>query len=114
MLLDAISAYLILMPVLIPVMQHFQWNPEPSTVQQRGRSGQLIAILSAPAINCLQGGKRRRVRSEHAPTDALPLAAAFDTPGSHQTPVAKQVSMQMGNIETIIALPAQQQLFLWI
>ncbi|HEX5513840.1 MAG TPA: TRAP transporter large permease [Gammaproteobacteria bacterium] len=27
MLLDAISIYLILMPVLIPVMQHFQWNP---------------------------------------------------------------------------------------
>lgn len=27
MLLDAISIYLILMPVLIPVMQHFEWNP---------------------------------------------------------------------------------------
>ena len=27
MLLDAISIYLILMPILIPVMQHFEWNP---------------------------------------------------------------------------------------
>lgn len=27
MLLDAISVYLILMPILIPVMQHFEWNP---------------------------------------------------------------------------------------
>jgi C4-dicarboxylate transporter DctM subunit len=27
MLLDAISIYMILMPVLIPVMQHFGWNP---------------------------------------------------------------------------------------
>ncbi|MES3675321.1 TRAP transporter large permease [Halomonas elongata] len=27
MLLDAISIYLILMPILIPVMQHFDWNP---------------------------------------------------------------------------------------
>lgn len=27
MLLDAISIYLILMPILIPVMQHFGWNP---------------------------------------------------------------------------------------
>lgn len=27
MLLDAISIYLIMMPVLIPVMQHFEWNP---------------------------------------------------------------------------------------
>ncbi len=27
MLLDAISIYLIMMPILIPVMQHFQWNP---------------------------------------------------------------------------------------
>ena len=27
MLLDAISIYLILMPILIPVMQHFAWNP---------------------------------------------------------------------------------------
>ncbi|HSP57000.1 MAG TPA: TRAP transporter large permease [Halomonas sp.] len=26
-LLDAISIYLILMPILIPVMQHFEWNP---------------------------------------------------------------------------------------
>ncbi|HCL23728.1 MAG TPA: C4-dicarboxylate ABC transporter, partial [Halomonas sp.] len=27
MLLDAISIYLIMMPILIPVMQHFEWNP---------------------------------------------------------------------------------------
>ncbi|GED21125.1 TRAP transporter large permease [Halomonas halmophila] len=27
MLLDAISIYLIMMPILIPVMQHFDWNP---------------------------------------------------------------------------------------
>ncbi|MCE8017529.1 TRAP transporter large permease [Halomonas sp. MCCC 1A17488] len=27
MLLDAISIYLIMMPILIPVMQHFGWNP---------------------------------------------------------------------------------------
>ncbi|MCP1326907.1 TRAP transporter large permease, partial [Halomonas sp. 707D4] len=27
MLLDAVSIYLILMPILIPVMQHFEWNP---------------------------------------------------------------------------------------
>ncbi|WP_111414031.1 TRAP transporter large permease [Billgrantia lactosivorans] len=27
MLLDAISIYLIMMPILIPVMQHFAWNP---------------------------------------------------------------------------------------
>lgn len=27
MLLDAISIYLILMPIMIPVMQHFEWNP---------------------------------------------------------------------------------------
>ena len=27
MLLDAISIYMIMMPVLIPVMQHFGWNP---------------------------------------------------------------------------------------
>jgi len=27
MLLDAVSIYLILMPVLIPVMQHFGWHP---------------------------------------------------------------------------------------
>jgi tripartite ATP-independent transporter DctM subunit len=27
MVLDAISIYLIMMPILIPVMQHFQWNP---------------------------------------------------------------------------------------
>ncbi|SDL93879.1 TRAP transporter, DctM subunit [Modicisalibacter muralis] len=27
MLLDAISIYLILMPIMIPVMQHFDWNP---------------------------------------------------------------------------------------
>lgn len=27
MLLDAISIYLILMPILIPVMQYFEWNP---------------------------------------------------------------------------------------
>lgn len=27
MLLDAISIYLIFMPILIPVMQHFEWNP---------------------------------------------------------------------------------------
>ncbi len=27
MLLDAISIYLILMPILVPVMQHFEWNP---------------------------------------------------------------------------------------
>lgn len=27
MLLDAISIYLILMPILVPVMQHFGWNP---------------------------------------------------------------------------------------
>ncbi|MBS9402771.1 TRAP transporter large permease [Halomonas sp. TRM85114] len=26
-LLDAISIYLIMMPILIPVMQHFEWNP---------------------------------------------------------------------------------------
>ncbi|MGQ7247337.1 TRAP transporter large permease [Halomonas sp. V046] len=27
MVLDAISIYLIMMPILIPVMQHFEWNP---------------------------------------------------------------------------------------
>lgn len=27
MVLDAISIYLIMMPILIPVMQHFAWNP---------------------------------------------------------------------------------------
>nr|WP_067298367.1 TRAP transporter large permease [Marinobacterium profundum] len=27
MLLDAISIYLILIPILLPLMQHFQWNP---------------------------------------------------------------------------------------
>ena len=27
MLLDVISIYLIMMPILIPVMQHFEWNP---------------------------------------------------------------------------------------
>ena len=27
MLLDAISIYLIMMPILVPVMQHFDWNP---------------------------------------------------------------------------------------
>ncbi|MHB0775842.1 TRAP transporter large permease [Halomonas sp. WWR20] len=27
MLLDAVSIYLIMMPILIPVMQHFDWNP---------------------------------------------------------------------------------------
>ncbi len=76
MLLDAISIYLILMPILIPVMQHFEWNPVWFGILLAMNIA--IGQFTPPvAVNLMVTTEVAKIRLEHTLGWALLFVAAM-------------------------------------
>ncbi|EPC01054.1 C4-dicarboxylate ABC transporter [Litchfieldella anticariensis FP35 = DSM 16096] len=76
MLLDAISIYLIMMPILIPVMQHFDWNPVWFGILLAMNIA--IGQFTPPvAVNLMVTTEVARIRLEHTIGWALVFVAAM-------------------------------------